>query len=78
MQKSLMSHCVCLCIVGAMALFRSRVQFPPAAEDVLIYLDDVCCIGDELRLEDCPSDTITEDCLHFLQDVGVQCQPANA
>lgn len=52
-----------------------RGLFSPADNDVPIYLDDVQCIGTELSIDDCVSDTSTEDCTHLL-DAGVQCQPA--
>ena len=55
--------------------FDEALMYPPASDDVPIFLDELECTGEELRLEDCVSDTNTEDCLHFLQDVGVQCQP---
>ncbi len=61
---------------GAQALFRFMDLYPPAEESVDIFLDELGCTGTELRLEDCVADTNTEDCLHFLQDVGVLCQPA--
>ena len=61
--------------VGALALFRFEGLYDEAADDVPIFLDDLQCTGEELRLEDCVVDFSTEDCLHFLQDVGVECQP---
>ena len=56
-----------------MALFRFGSQFSPASFNVPIYIDDVLCNGEELRLDDCISDTDTTDCIHFFHDVGVQC-----
>ena len=56
-----------------MALYRFDI--PAGGEDTPIYLDDVQCVGTELRLEDCVSDTNTQDCLHQFHDAGVECQP---
>lgn len=64
---------LCSSYVGAQAVFRFDI--PPASEDVPVFLDNVQCLGTELRLEDCVSDTETGVCSHFFQDVGATCQP---
>lgn len=61
----------------AVPLFRFEDIYLPAADDVGIFFDDLGCGGTELRLEDCDASTNTEDCIHFLQDAGVECQPAD-
>ena len=42
---------------------------------VPILLDDVACLGTELRLADCSYDSLTTDCTHR-EDAGVSCKPA--
>ena len=56
----------------------TRFGFPDflsGPDESPIYLDDVQCIGNELRLDECVSDTDTSDCSHAFDDVGVLCQP---
>lgn len=63
--------------VGAMALnrmFFGELDFQSGPVDSPIYLDDLQCLGTELSLEDCVSDTGTDDCIHEFQDAGVLCQ----
>lgn len=56
-----------------MAIFGSEV--PTAPDGTSIFLNNVQCLGTELALQDCVSDTtITADCSHA-NDAGVMCQP---
>lgn len=50
-------------------------QFEPASIETPFHLDDVECLGQELALEDCVSNSDTSDCLQEFDEAGVLCQP---
>ena len=61
-----------LLFTGAQA--RARAAFGQGIGD--IFLDNVVCDGNELRLIDCASNPLAaHNCLHS-EDAGVVCQPA--
>ena len=70
-------HCVYTVIIillsiGAVA--RSRAAFGPGNGS--IFMDNVVCDGNEVRLTDCASNPLAaHNCLHS-EDAGVVCQPA--
>ena len=62
---------ICMC-AGAQA--RSQAAFGQGIGD--IFLDNVVCDGNELRLIDCSSNPLAaHNCLHS-EDAGVVCRPA--
>ena len=62
---------MCTC-AGAQA--RSNAAFGQGIGE--IFLDNVVCDGNELRLADCASNPLAaHNCLHS-EDAGVVCQPA--
>ena len=55
------------------ATVLSSFQTPDGEIDDQIWLDEVNCVGTELRLVDCPANPLgTHDCFHSL-DIGVTC-----
>ena len=55
---------------------RSRAAFGQGVGE--IFLDNVVCDGNELRLIDCSSNPLAaHDCLHS-EDAGVVCQPSSS
>ncbi len=48
-------------------------SFSPSSSSTRTWLDEVRCLGTEIRLIDCPANTIgVEDCTH-IQDVALVC-----
>lgn len=61
-------------ITGAVA--RRRAAFGQGTG--AIFIDNVVCSGQELRLTDCASNALAaHDCTHA-EDAGVVCQPATS
>ena len=66
--------CVQLYVTVAGARARSNAAFGQGVGD--IFLDNVVCDGNELRLIDCASNPLAaHNCLHS-EDAGAVCQPA--
>ena len=65
------SLCMSLCIIFQTdATAYSSAYFGQGI--IPILLDDVGCSGSEVRLIDCPYDSVTSDCSHS-EDAGVRC-----
>ena len=51
-----------------------QLTYPPGAESMPIFLDDMRCVGNESRLLDCNARAVgTHNCRHA-EDSGVKCQ----
>ncbi len=62
---------LCLCMIIGHSFYI--YSFSPSSSSIRTWLDEVRCLGTEIRLIDCPANTIgVEDCTHT-QDVALVC-----